>query len=58
MLEHHGLNRCMDKGLRGYKRCVGLSVLAYNLHIVGNALKAKEFKEQARAEKRRLRLAA
>jgi len=28
MLEHHGLNRCMDKGLGGYKRCVGLSVLA------------------------------
>ncbi|MEJ7684791.1 MAG: hypothetical protein WKG06_44495 [Segetibacter sp.] len=41
MLEHHGLNRCMDKGLRGYKRCVGLSVLAYNLHILGNVLKAK-----------------
>jgi transposase, IS5 family len=40
MLEHHGLNRCMDKGLGGYKRCVGLSVLACNLHILGNVLKA------------------
>jgi transposase, IS5 family len=45
MLEHHGLNRCMDKGLYGYKRCVGLSVLAYNLHQLGNVLLAKERKE-------------
>lgn len=58
MLEHHGLNRCMDKGLNGYKRCVGLSVLAYNLHILGNALKMQELKRQAKAEKRRLKLAA
>lgn len=42
MLEHHGLNRCMDKGLDGYKRCVGVSVLAYNLHQLGNALMLKE----------------
>lgn len=46
MLEHHGLNRCMDKGLHGYKRCVGLSILAYNLHILGNALKAKAAADQ------------
>ena len=58
MLEHHGLGRCMDKGLRGYKRCVGLSVLAYNLHILGNALKAKELEAEARREKRRLKQAA
>ncbi len=55
MLEHHGLNRCMDKGLRGFKRCVGLSVLAYNLHILGNALNAKKL---AVEQKERLKLAA
>lgn len=55
MLEHHGLNRCMDKGLRGFKRCVGLSVLAYNLHILGNALKAQQL---AKEKKVRLKLAA
>ncbi len=55
MLEHHGLNRCMDKGLRGFKRCVGLSVLAYNLHILGNALKAQQL---AKEQKVRLKLAA
>lgn len=54
-LEHHGLNRCMDKGLRGFKRCVGLSVLAYNLHILGNALKAQQLAEE---QKVRLKLAA
>src|SRR5439155_753215 len=37
-LEHHGLNRCPDKGLHGYKRYVGLGVLAYNLHKIGNEL--------------------
>ena len=42
MLEHHGLNRCVDKGLHGYKRNVGLSVLAYNLHVIGNHLIAEE----------------
>ena len=51
MLEHHGLNRCMDKGLGGYKRNVGLSVLAYNLHIIGNHLKDQEKqKEQKRLQ--------
>ena len=44
MLEHHGLNRCPDKGLHGYKRYVGLSVLAYNLHILGNCLIAQQKK--------------
>ena len=51
MLEHHGLNRCMDKGLHGYKRCVGVSVLAYNLHHLGNVLLAKERKIEERRQK-------
>jgi hypothetical protein len=37
-LEHHGLNRCLDKGLEGFKRYVGLGVLAYNLHKIGARL--------------------
>ncbi len=57
MLEHHGLNRCVDKGLKGYKRNVGLSVLAYNLHITGNHLmKLQKQKEEKRiADKKRYR---
>lgn len=46
MLEHHGLNRCPDKGLTGLKEYVGFSVLAYNLHILGNRLVAKEKEKQ------------
>ncbi len=37
-LEHHGLKRCPDKGLHGFKRYVGLGILAYNLHKVGERL--------------------
>jgi IS5 family transposase len=48
MLEHHGLDRCPDKGLKALKRYVGLSVLAYNLHIIGNHLIAKEKEKRKR----------
>lgn len=58
MLEHHGLNRCMDKGLHGFKRNVGLSILAYNLHILGNGLIAREKAEDKKVNKRRLSKAA
>ncbi len=53
MLEHHGLNRCADKGLHGYKRYVGLSVLAYNLHILGNCLIKEETQREEKQRKGR-----
>ena len=37
-LEHHGLNRCPDKGLHGFKRYTGFGVLAYNLHKIGQRI--------------------
>jgi IS5 family transposase len=58
MLEHHGLNRCMDKGKKHFKRYVGLSVLAYNLHILGNALLEADRKREERRQKRQMRMAA
>lgn len=48
MLEHHGLDMCRDKGIKGFKRCVGISVLAYNLHQIGNIIKAKKCKKKER----------
>ena len=39
-LEHHGLNRCPDKGYKAYLRYTGLGILAYNLHKIGNHLQA------------------
>lgn len=41
-LEHHGLNRCPDKGLKQFKRYVAMSILAMNLHRLGNALVQKQ----------------
>jgi hypothetical protein len=52
-LEHHGLNRCLDVGLEGYRRYVGYGVLAYNLHVIG-----RELLRQARAGKEALARAA
>jgi transposase, IS5 family len=37
-LEHHGLNKCPDKGIKAYKRYVAWGVLAYNLHRLGKHL--------------------
>ena len=44
-LEHHGLNRCPDKGLSHFKKYVALGILACNLHKIGNLLKEKERKK-------------
>ncbi len=38
-LEHHGQDRCQDKGLHCFKRYCTLGVLAANLHKLGNVQK-------------------
>ena len=40
-LEQHGLNRCLDVGLKGYLRYVGYGVMSYNLHVIGRELLAR-----------------
>lgn len=61
-LEHHGLNRCPDKGSHGYARYTGLGILAYNLHQIGKGmfrLAQEEAKKEARRiERKRKRAAA
>jgi hypothetical protein len=47
-LEHHGLNRCPDKGWSGFQRYVGFGVLAYNLHKIGNRLLVQDRQRQSR----------
>jgi len=37
-LEHRGLDRCPDKGIKGLERYVGLAVIAYNLRRIGQIL--------------------
>jgi IS5 family transposase len=53
-LEAHGLDRCPDHGLDGFKRYVALAVVARNLHRLGALLLA----EEAEAERRRRTRAA
>ena len=43
-LEHHGLDRCPDKGIDAYMRYAAIGVLAYNLHKIGNYLIAQKRK--------------
>ena len=47
-LENHGLDRCLDHGLHGFKRYVALSVLARNIQILGHLIQQREVKRQAR----------
>lgn len=44
-LEHHGLNRCPDKGLSHFKTYAALGILSYNLHRLGNILLAQDRNE-------------
>jgi len=47
-LENHGLDRCLDHGLHGFKRYIALSVLARNIQILGHLIQQKEVKRQKR----------
>lgn len=47
-LEHNGLGRCPDRGIKNFKRYTALSVLAYNLHKLGEHIcKRKTLKKAA-----------
>ncbi len=45
-LENHGLDRCPDHGLHGFKRYVGQAVLARNIQILGHVIQQKKLKKQ------------
>ena len=51
-LENHGLDLCPDHGIRGFKRYVGLAVLARNIQIVGHILQQKQLQFVQRLERR------
>jgi len=50
-LEVHGLDRCPDHGIRGFKRYIALAVLARNIHRIGAILKQQEQKRERRKRK-------
>ncbi len=51
-LENHGLDRCPDHGIEGFKRYVGLAVSARNIQILGHTVQQKKLKKQERLEKK------
>jgi len=56
-LEHHGLDRCPDHGIGGFKRYVALAVVARNLQRLGAVLRGQEA-EAARRKRGPYRKAA
>jgi len=50
-LENHGLDRCLDHGIHGFERYVGLAVLARNIQILGHIIQQKQLKRLQRLEK-------
>ena len=55
-LEHHSLNRCPDKGKRGFIKYTALGVLAYNLHNLGKILITQHEKQLQKEQLRKERL--
>jgi hypothetical protein len=51
-LEVHGLNRCPDHGIDGFKRYVALSIVTRNIHRIGTLLKQAEAKRDMRRKVR------
>jgi IS5 family transposase len=48
-LENHGLGRCLDLGIEGFKRYVGLAVLARNIQLIGALLRYHELQKYGMA---------
>ncbi len=52
-LEVHGLDRCPDKNMEGFKRYVSLAIVGYNIHHLGSVITKREQKK-ARRDKKKL----
>lgn len=57
-LENHGLDRCRDHGINGFKRYISLSVLARNIQILGSIIRKKRLKQQERKNRDEIPIAA
>jgi IS5 family transposase len=51
-LEAHGLDKCPDDGIDGFKRYVALAVVARNLHRLGSILMDRKNKEHIRQRRK------
>lgn len=50
-LENHGLDRCCDHGIDGFKRYIALAILARNIQSLGNVVHRKEVEKMKKQEK-------
>ncbi len=53
-LENHGLDRCLDHGIFGFKRYVGYSIVARNIQIIGHLLARKETRRLERLSRKNI----
>ena len=51
-LENHGLDRCPDHGIHGFKRYVSLAILSRNLQIIGHCIQQKKLKQLQRSRRK------
>jgi transposase, IS5 family len=56
-LEVHGLDRCPDHGIKGFRRYVALAVVARNIQKLGAELRKQERAAEERKRKRLKRAA-
>ncbi len=50
-LEVHGLDRCLDHGIKGFKQYVSLAVLARNIQVLGAILRKKRITSESLRKK-------
>jgi hypothetical protein len=54
-LEVHGLDKCPDHGMGGFKRYVALAIVARNIRRIGDILWQQEVERERKAIKRNLK---
>jgi hypothetical protein len=57
-LEVHGLDKCLDQGIDGFKRYVALAVVSRNIQKIGQIKRDQERERLARERQRQQKLAA
>jgi len=50
-VENHGLDRCLDHGLEGFKRYVGLAIVARNIQTLDHIIQQRELKRLQKRQK-------
>ena len=55
-LEVHGLDRCPDRGLNGFKRYIALAIVSRNIQRIGAIIQQQEQKQAARKKQKYLQL--